>query len=74
MSEDAVDKLEALAHWSSTASPDSVDAAPAAVQPTGIEVFARESLMARQGEGPALAFASARPASWFEIDFLIWVN
>lgn len=41
-SSDAVDQLEALARWLSTAAIASVSAAPVAIQPTPWEVFARE--------------------------------
>lgn len=42
LSADAADQLEELAHWLSTDAMASVAAAPAAVQPTTIEDFARE--------------------------------
>ena len=41
-SANAADRLEQLADWLSTASLDSVNAGPVAVQPTTIEAFARE--------------------------------
>ncbi len=41
-SSDAADQLEALARWLSTSPLDSVAAAPAEVQPTTLEMFARD--------------------------------
>jgi hypothetical protein len=41
-SRDAADQLAALARWLSTSPLDSVSAAPAEVQPTTLETFARE--------------------------------
>lgn len=42
VSANAADQLEALARWLSTSAMESVSAAPAEIQPTTLEVFARE--------------------------------
>lgn len=56
LSPSAADQLEALARWLSTSPLDSVRVAPAEVQPTSIEVFARHAL------APACAAAAGQPA------------